>query len=235
MRVLATHAKDNTMAYHSNPKDLPTSSGISYGSGSSNASTWDADHIYGCIGDDYGYYPTNGAFTGTDGYGSSVSSHAFYHNITTSVGYALSEFPCPTTYNYAELQNVLAFHDNNITSLNYSITIQSIACSGSSGTFQLSFRDAKSTLIDATTTRLMDITFIIQSISTIGGVSIYYDTSSYTNETLLCDATTAPIVSITFLTEFGVLPVLVLQHNALSGGSSTVDINYAQMNSNTII
>lgn len=229
MRQLAAYAKDNTLSYYSDPKGLPTTSSVTYGS-AANASTWDADHIYGCIADDYGYYPTSSAHTGDDGSGSQASSHDFAHNITSSVGFSLTKKQCPFTYNYQQLQN--AFTDTNISALNYTITIQSLSCSASSGTAYLKFRDAKSVAIDASVATVFDIEFILKSISTIGSISVYYDPTSYSNTTLFCDASTPPTVSVSFLSELGLLPLLEIEHNLLSGGSATITINYAQRSDN---
>jgi hypothetical protein len=140
MRTLATMRKDSYL--QSEP--------VSYGYYSSNPYTWDADMVYGCYGDEYGY----------------VSNEYGHHNITQRVGYNLTQSQCP--YGKADRYTDIVYG----VKANYTNTqeIQLLKCEASAGSFQLSFRDVTSDSIIYNST-IYELTRKLHTIRTLGQVT----------------------------------------------------------------
>ena len=193
MRELALRHKD---------KYLDRSYVVSYGSTPRNPATWDADMIYGCIGDEYGYY------MGTTS------------NITAYKGYKSHRRECPYAFDNRDLQtltrnttyNQITFGNNGT---RYQMEIQQFACSATAGSFTLSFRgETTSTVSYTSDPGTLQLALI--SLPTIGNVTVRM-TSPATASTIC--AAGGNVGNITFSTELGLTPLLEIATSTLTGGT----------------
>ena len=161
--------------------DLVTNSSI-YGKFYHDAATWDADMVYGCYADDYGYSES-------------------IHNISSFTGYQLNERECPYGYDkrLADSSNSSIADPAAI-----ALEVQSMVCYASSGTFTMSFRGQTTSSIayDATSSQLETA---LESLSTIGDITIMFTNTN--TGTAVC-ASGGNSVNITFNTELGDVPLL---------------------------
>lgn len=188
------------LAYN-NVNNLGDPSSITYGSEPFNPKTWDADMIYGCKADSYGYY-----------HHSSPSSLQYTQPAT---GYDLSMIHCPKSYNPRVLDTDIRKNSTNGTlSYNY----QSLTCTASSGHFSLSFR-GESTGVIQSNHSINYLKTQLESLRSIGYVSIRttYDASL---DSQICDRSGDTTIVISFLTELGNIPSLQLKNMTLSPTNS---------------
>jgi hypothetical protein len=87
---------------------------VVYGSRLNDPATWDADRIYGCLADEYGYVED-------------------YHNITTYVGSNLDQLTCPAAFD-PRLSLPLVPGAPGVTE------VQRLVCTATGGSFKLTFR-----------------------------------------------------------------------------------------------
>ena len=230
MRNLARYAKNTDLMYHSDPNALPSvpatdaagastatiGTTASYGYIPNKASTWDADRIQGCLADEYGYTPTHNVNSGVNTATTSesvASAHTVAKN-QSAIGYDLSKMPCPFGYSSRHIK-----YSNDLTNIT---SVQSLQCRGSSGNFVLSFRNHQSIVGAVTTAQIRDLKAVLQSMRTVGTVTVTAPTG-FTDTSLLCDlSSSAPLVEIEFTSEFGPLPLLQ-QHvsSTIAGDSSS--------------
>ena len=188
MREIALHAKN----------DLLEPTPLIYGSSPHEASTWDADMIYGCLGDNYGYVDT-------------------YHNITTYEGLYLDELQCPVSHN-VRIDDKVYGVSNTIQNFSSSKEVQSMRCIASNGTFSLAFRGVQTTLIHSNFS-LSEFRDTLLQTHVIGDVLVR---ATYGNR--VCDATGGVILNITFLSELVNIPLLRVTHYNLTGTSAHVSL-----------
>jgi hypothetical protein len=136
-----------------------------------------------------------------DEYGYSAQNHL----ITPYKGPDLSQRTCPYGYD-------VRFPVNSSTVPLREV--QRIRCRASSGSFTLSFRGFISDSISYSTS-LSSFKTILESMGAIGVVMINETTGS----TTVCASGSITNVEITFMTELGSVPTLVVSTNSLSGGS----------------
>jgi hypothetical protein len=151
MRTLALSHKDPTY-YDPAP--------VVYGEKIYDPETWDADRIFGCMADEYGYVED-------------------IHNISAYVGLNLDQLQCPYSFD-ARLSYPLQVGTDNNTIANETQVIQ---CDATGGSFTLTFRGVSSGDISATAT-IQELKSAIVAMATIGTVEITADTST------VCDVTT---------------------------------------------
>lgn len=172
---------------------------VSYGYYSSSPYTWDADMVYACYGDEYGYVD--------DEYG--------HHNITQRVGYNLTESQCP--YGKADRYTDVVYGiQANYTN---SPEIQLLKCEASSGYFQVSFRDEASDYIEYNST-IYEFTKKLHSIRTLGQVKVQWylsDTIGDVNTEGICSTIYDRTVGISLLSEIGNVPMLEIIKDKLYG------------------
>jgi len=198
MRELALKHKDSHL------KTTP----LVYGSKPQNPQTWDADMLFSCKDEDYGYA------IGTT------------NNITSYVGPVLDEKECP--YGYNSRDNEISSHNTSITSsYKYALEIQQVLCVASSGYFSLAFRGAVSSPISANSTAL-GLENILETMPTIGKVIVALSNSSTSNT--ICSTSKnsggayIAYTTITFVTELSNTPLLTVASNHLSGGLASATV-----------
>ena len=141
MREMAKHGKS--------PYLEPRSPAVSYlANGANRASSWDADSIYGCVGDEYGYFP------GT------------LSNITSYQGSKSHLRECP-----------FGLDSRDLNGLSYAKEVQQFTCHATGGTFTVQFRGFTSASISATATT-QDFASTLSSLPVIGNVTIKMLSSS---------------------------------------------------------
>ena len=184
LRNLAKHHKNEYLV----------SSPVEYGNTANNPNTWDADSIFGCVPDEYGY---------------NVDETGAVYNISDYSGSSLDILQCPLGSN-------TRLADAKFATANYTERQeeQSIKCGAIQGSFRFEFRGKKTSLI-AYDTRKADLQRILQATPTIGEVSVKYQHP--TDE--LCSSTLAQTAEITFVSEMGRLPLLTVssEDNTLYG------------------
>ena len=127
---------------------LDESTTVTYGSTPHSASTWDADMIFGCHGDEYGYYPGTAS------------------NITSFKGYKSHLHECPSGLDSRVLKGN-TYHNE----------VQQFTCAASGGTFIVGFRGFTSAAISyAATTNAFILA--LTAMPAIGNVSITMSSSS---------------------------------------------------------
>lgn len=234
MRNLARYTKNSQLEYRSNPNSLPVipqtdATGAStatlgtissYGYIPNKATTWDADRIQGCLADEYGFTPDHNTNAGVSVATTSeynAAAHTVAKNQTAAIGYDLSHRACPFGYSSQYIKYVSEL--TNIT------TLQSLQCLGTSGNFILSFRNAESIAADVATVQIRDLKAVLQSMNTIGAVTLTVP-SGYAEGSLLCAlaSASAPIVTIEFNTNFGQLPLLTQDTKSTIAGDSASKI-----------
>ena len=182
---------------------------VVYGSRASDPATWDADMVYGCHPDQYGY------------------KDAEYRVITPS-GAALTQFQCPVGYNSRMLDQVYRNVTTGDLTSNYSNfrEIQSIHCDATTGYFTFNFRGSVSGRIYANTTALQLVS-LLQAMPTVGKVEVRYDGW----QTELCTTHDDFVVEVTFISQLGKVPLLIVEENALQGRPALVTVARIQAGS----
>lgn len=177
---------------HKNAESLEPEEVI-YGSKYRDPVTWDADRIFGCMADEYGYIED-------------------IHNISAFVGPNLDQLNCPFSFD-ARLSYPLQIGTKNNTVTNET---QGIRCNATGGTFTLSFRGATTEAIsfDASLQEFKDS---LVALSTIGTVEIFPDPE--TNFSTTVCAAIAPDIEIIFTSELGDLPKLIPDDTNLISGT----------------
>ena len=200
--------------------------GAVYGIKEWDATTWDADSIHGCIGDDYGYYP---------------DTHSPLHNITTATFWNQGgpeegsdirnsgNMECPFGLDMREYEIYLkngSYNYINPTQVNSNQTIarQRVYCTAEGGTFKLNFRNKTTVNIayDATPETALAA---LQDLTSIGQVNVTLNPNS--GETAkVCSATASDyhFFMVWFGTERGPLPLMEIKDNALTH-STAVNLN----------
>ena len=179
----------------------PTS--IVYGSVSQDPATWDADRIYGCVCEDYGFLHQKK--------GDGVSVNA---SVPLSTGYDCSLKTCPYAYN--PRKTLLA--NSNSTTRDEMLEKQLLFCSATDGYFRLSFKGEYSEDLYAPNVTLSDLEDALERIQTVGDLLIESVSSS---SSLFCSS--ASNITVTFLRNFGNLPLLELSsEHSLQGGSLSI-------------
>ena len=160
--------------------------------------------IFGCVGDEYGYFP------GT------------LSNVTSFQGYKSSFRECPYGFDQRELdilstnqtKNILLYQQN-ATSPSFRKEVQQFVCASSSGSFSVSFRGFTSALIAASATTNAFIS-ALTGIPAIGNVNVTMSSASDTTGRI-CGSTGANVGYIEFSTELGYTPLLTVASSSLSG------------------
>lgn len=169
---------------------------VVYGSSYYDPDTWDADRIFGCMADEYGYVED-------------------IHNITTYVGPNLEYLQCPVSFD-ARLSYPLHIGTTNNTVSNET---QQLRCDSTGGYFTISFRGVSSGRIYYNAS-LQEFHDSLVAISTIGTVELFPSPADDTSSTI-CDGS-GSWVNITFTSELGNLPELVPDVTNLSSGTIEV-------------
>lgn len=158
-----------------------------YGSSPIAATTWDANMIHGCSADTYGFINS-----GVD-------------NITEFIGSALDELDCPVAYN-TRLTDIV------YTKSNYTVNreIQRVKCRATDGYFLVQFRGMLSQPIhrNASSTEVKNI---LQNVPTIGQVVVDFA------EDTVCGRGSFHYANVTFLSQVGKIPLLILDKSNLGG------------------
>jgi hypothetical protein len=185
--------------HHLNSDGSP--SPVYYGSNPNDPLTWDADMIYGCLPDEYGWYETG------------------QYNITSGSNNLANEYHCPVGFNRRLSDNI--HQQANFSSL---FTIQQVVCSAFKGYFQFDFRGSLTTPIyaNASETKLKNI---LQNVPAIGQVKISM------SHDRLCSDTERYHTNITFLHQLGSLPLLKVVNNNLRGFENRVTVELIQQGS----
>ena len=170
---------------------------VAYGSKQYDPDTWDADRIFGCMADEYGYVED-------------------IHNISTFVGPNLDELNCPVSFD-SRLSYPLKIGTDNNTVSNET---QRLNCDATGGSFTLTFRGSTSESILYSAT-LQDLKDAIEGMASIGTVEIFPSPITDTITTV-CSATPT-LIDITFTSELGDLPEFIPDNSNLSSGN--VDIS----------
>ena len=197
LRMLALKRKDTMM-------DITA---ISYGA-------WDADMIFGCSGDEYGFYP--GTVTNITGYG----------------GPKGDQRECPFGFNSRESEIIfsnrtlnLLMYDANMTAPAYQQEVQEFACSATGGSFALKFRGATTSTIPSTASSLA-LESALASLPTVGNVIVTFATTSASS---ICSST-GVTGNITFTAVLGATPLLKTATSSLTvtanGVTSTGQITF---------
>jgi hypothetical protein len=171
-----------------------------YGQNVGDSKTWDADMIYGCKADAYGYYHDT------------ITSNTAY--LPQAYGYNADRYSCPKSYNPRALE--VGIYNSTNGSLAYNV--QHLLCTATNGHFQLSFRGEYTSIIQHNDS-VAQLEAALEELSTIGevDVEILYGGSVYG---AVCDQTTDTTVIITFVTELGPIPTVKVSNNALYPPSS---------------
>ena len=159
-----------------------TTNATTYGKYYHDQGTWDADMVFGCYADEYGYSES-------------------IHNISSYIGQSLDELECPYGYDkrLADSANSSIGESAAI-----SLEVQSLLCLASSGTFQLSFR-GETTEDIAYSATLFELESALEALSTIGDVTILASKSNQGN--MVCHSG-GNSMNVTFNTELGDVPLL---------------------------
>jgi hypothetical protein len=183
-----------------------------YGSEPLAPQTWDADSVFGCFADSYGYYHGSNAVTG-----------AVLGSYPTGQGFLLDEFACPATYNPRTLETRGIFHADNGS---FSYAVQFVSCVASEGYFQLSFRGEAAAAVLANDS-IASLKAALEALTTIGSLKVEVQ---YGGSVLgpVCDSTGDTTIVVSFLTELGSLPSLVLYQDKLTPANS-LDITSAPL------
>ena len=181
---------------------------VVYGSKAADPITWDADMVYGCYPDQYGYIDGD-------------------YRIITPSGADLTKYECPVGFNTRLLdrvyRNATGGLESNYTNLR---EVQTIRCDASSGYFTFNFRGAVTRSIHANTTAL-ELVSILQALPTMGKVYVGYDEYM----TQLCTTQADYYANVTFVTQLGMVPLLEVQENHLLGRPAEVTVERAQTGS----
>lgn len=169
---------------------------VVYGSKFYDPVTWDADRIFGCVADEYGYIED-------------------IHNISAFTGSNLEYLNCPVSFD-ARLSFPL--HISNENNSYVANETQQIRCDATEGTFKLSFRGALSDSIPVNAT-LQDVKDALVALPTIGTIEL---TANDVENTLFCVGGSGTWFDIIFTSELGNLPEMIPDNSNLSGG--TVDV-----------
>lgn len=173
---------------------------VVYGSVPNNPYTWDADMLYTCFGDIYGYSPV----TGTT-------------NISTYLGDRCDQHQCPIGYDIRLVDNL--YLKNTVGNYSLQKEVQQIQCSATGGYFSLEFRGSKSSNITSNTT-LSELLTIIQGISTLGEVALHLESGNSAaiwGDTICSTSNDFNRVNITFLSQFINVPLLNISSSNLMG------------------
>jgi hypothetical protein len=170
---------------------------VEYGSKAADPATWDADMVYGCFPDQYGYVDAE-------------------YKITTPSGAALTKYECPVGYNTRLLDRVVRTGAGDLLA-NYTMVRekQSIRCDALSGYFTVSFRGATSAPIYANASSL-EVVQALQSLQTLGKVEVRYDPGM----TELCTQRAHVLAYVTFVDQLGLVPMMAVAENYLDGGAA---------------
>ncbi len=127
-------------------------------------------------------------------------------NITSPVGSGLDRNPCPLGYNKRLLDKIYSESGGLVANFSNHREIQQLNCLANSGNFSLLFRNQFTDTIraDFTTEELQRS---LQAIRTVGEVHVSIP-DGYSN--VICSQDYPRPVNITFLSEFGALPLLEL-------------------------
>jgi hypothetical protein len=149
----------------------------------------------------------------------SLRPYNIYH-IATATGPSLEDIECPVGQNRRlkdtpEIGGVRGEGDIDATPVK---EIQVVSCDATAGSFRVSFRGHSTTDLpfDASDVNLRDA---LESIPTIGRVKVV----SSEDPPSLC-ASGGATSTITFLTELGNLPLLLLEGVSLSGGAAAATV-----------
>lgn len=164
---------------------------LEYGSKPYDPRTWDADRIFGCMADEYGYVED-------------------IHNISAFVGPNLEHLTCPDSFDARLSFPRVISNENNTFVRNET---QQLRCEATGGYFELEFRGARSGKIFFNASTL-DLQNSLQSMSTIGTVELSYDPP--TSSAPICSGG-LNWINIIFTSELGNLPRLVLHNGTLEG------------------
>lgn len=197
------------LAAHSVDYSYRTSDPATYGSQPQSPATWDADSIYGCAADLYGYYDS-------------------YHNITSYRGSQLLDRDCPVAFNSRLLDKVFRNGSGLLASNSSQLReVQRLSCGAGSGTFQLQFRGYRSARLshNATAAQLQSA---LSALPSMGSVQVtYYSAGSEANASsnssmALCSATDHRHAQVAFLSELGQVPLLAVTGSTLYGNTLSV-------------
>ena len=185
---------------------------VVYGALPNDPATWDADMIYGCNADVYGYSPD----TGTT-------------NITSYIGETLTDLSCPYGYNMRLTDKIFKNHTalHALSNSSVQLEMQQFVCSGTSGYFTLAFRGVVSPpiLVNSTLAILQKQLLSVTSLATPVTLAMA-DTSS---DATICSATSpGNYVNITFVATLGIVPLITVPSASISGGSATVFVQRIQ-------
>ena len=169
-----------------------------YGNYPLNPGTWDADRMYSCYGDTYGYSPVTGV-----------------SNISTYTGDRCDQRSCPYGYD-VRLTDKLYVRDTigNDTIIK---EIQQIVCAATGGYFSLSFRGLISDFIYSNST-ISDLYTILRKMSNIG--EILLQLSGNINNpfgSFVCGSNNYNSVNVTFLSQYGLIPLMNITNYNLTG------------------
>jgi len=204
LRMLALKQKDAMMDN--------TNTVISYGSKPNDAKTWDADMIFGCAGDEYGFYP------GT------------ISNITAYGGPKGDQRECPFGFNSRECKIMsperarnMRMYGGNRTAPAHRQGVQQVACSATGGSFALKFRGATTSPIPYAASSLA-FESALASLPTIGNVTVTFATASASS---ICSST-GVTGNITFTAVLGATPLLKTATSTLTinGAPNTGQITF---------
>ena len=124
MNQLARYSKSHRLDYFSTPNLLqpnvsisPTGYGTaaagtsaSYGALPNKPETWDGHRIYGCVADEYGYYPNQNHNAGVSTASTSdanAGSHDINHNISSFIGISNNLITCKILLLYHEIYKTI--------------------------------------------------------------------------------------------------------------------------------
>jgi len=178
---------------------LQTSLPVTYGRYEHDAHTWDADMIYGCHGDEYGYVDS-------------------IHFIAPYVGRDLTELDCPTGYD-SRLLDVVPNKGPHFINLE----VQMLTCVATTGTFTLGFRGQTTSIISFDDS-VSSLESYLEALSTIGNVTLIPSASL---DDPICSAA-GTSTNITFNTELGSIPTLSIESETVDGSVSVEDVVPAQ-------
>lgn len=183
------------------------SSPLVYGTVPRDPNTWDADSIFGCVPDEYGYY-------------------LGVANISSPLVDPLIELTCPFGNNMRYADKVYA--QNTVS--NYSgivPEVQQISCYASAGVLYLSFRGQVSPAIPYNSNSYQ-FQQILQQTVTVGQVHVTSLAGSST--ATVCSASTpgAVTMNITFVSEIGNMPLLLPLTTSLVGTAQVTQVQQSQ-------
>jgi hypothetical protein len=169
---------------------------VSYGTQPGSALTWDADRIYGCSPDLYGYYE------GTS-------------NITSYTGAALDRRDCPLAFNHRLLNKLYSNGSGSpISNFTQVRAVQRITCRAREGFFRILFRGVASVQMSYNVTA-EELGQALSAVTTVGSVSAENSAGS---DAALCSPSDTRYTDVTFLAALGKLPLLSVTSSSLYGG-----------------